>query len=435
MWPFNRKNYSEVNQPQLNALLKALFQYNTHEGNANVMSDNPTAYLDQGYSGNSDVYSIINRQVRMATQARLALYTKDKAGKWEEVTDHELSKFTRKANPTMDIYTFIEGHIIFKQSIGNSYWYTPRLENGLNKGKTIELWLMPANNVQILGGSSWMNPVGAYDLTTNTTVKFKPEDVYHSKFFNPLFGEYGSLYGQSPLKAAARTVSKQNEAETTELKQFQNQSPPYLLYRDVQSLMGGLTAEQIKEVEDTFKDYAKKHKSGRPMVAPEKYGMLNLGVSPVDLGILQSSQEGRRTLCNIYGLPAGLFNDTTNLSYNNMLEMEKGSWNNCVKPLCDSIGRDLTNCLINPVDEYVKAGLFFAFDYSEVAAMQKDRAAMVAWMKQAYLTPNEIREAVGYDPREEEEMNEPWIGMGESPLSELTTEVAPLEIPNKGDYR
>jgi HK97 family phage portal protein len=434
MWPFSRKSFDQVNEPLKNAILKALYEYNTHSGIATVMPDDQTAYISQGYSGNTDVYSIINRQCRMATQARLCLY-KIENNKWVEVTDHELSKFTRKANPVMDMNTFIEGHIIYKQSIGNSFWYKPTIESGLNKGKTIELWLMPSNNVEIIGSGDWMNPIKEYDLTTNKTVKFKPTDIYHSKFFNPLFGENGSLYGQSPLKAAARTVSKQNEAELTELKQFQNQSPPYLLYRDVESLMGGLTPEQRGEIEGLFKDYSQKHKSGKPLVLPDKFGMISLGVSPVDLGILNSSQEGRRSLCNIYGLPAGLFNDTTNLSYNNMLQMEQGSWNNCIKPLLDSVGRDLTNCLINDVPEYVKAGLFFAYDYSEVAAMQKDRAQMVTWMRQAYCTPNEIREATGFNPYPDESMNEPWIGMGESPLSELTAPVEPLVIPNKGDYK
>jgi phage portal protein BeeE len=147
--------------------------------------------------------------------------------------------------------------------------------------------------------------------------------------------------------------------------------------------------------------------------------------------------EGRRVLCNIYGMAAGLFNDTTNLSYNNMLEMEKGSWSNCLKPLCDSIGRDLTACLISGVPEYVKAGLFFGYDYSEVAAMQKDRASMVIWMKSAYWTPNEIREATGAKPFNNEAMTEPWVGMGESPLSQVTTppELVTPPVLKNFDYK
>jgi HK97 family phage portal protein len=432
------KSFAEVLNPQKNDLLKAIFQWQIHSGIASPMLDDATSYLTQGYSGNADVFSIINRQLRMASQARLALYTRDKSGKWVEVTDHELNYFTLHANPTMTINEFIDGHIIYKQSIGNSYWYKPTLDAGLNKGKTKELWLMPANNVTILGGSSWMNPIGGYQLDTNTLVDFSKEEVYHSKFFNPLFGQEASLYGQSPLKAAARVVSKQNEAENTELKQFQNQSPPYLLYKDTQDAMSSLTGEQSGQLEDQFKDYNKKYKTGLPIVLRDKFGMLKLGVSPVDLNILNSSMEGRRVLCNIYGMAAGLFNDTTNLSYNNMMEMEKGSWNNCLKPLCDSIARDLTSCLIAGVPEYVKAGLFFGYDYSEVAAMQQDRASMVTWMRQAYWTPNEIREATGAQPFPNEAMNEPWIGMADSPLSQLTTPpelTTPPILPNKGDYR
>jgi len=285
------KSFAEVLNPQKNDLLKAIFQWQIHAGIASPMQDNATSYLTQGYSGNADVFSIINRQLRMASQARLALYTRDKSGKWIEVNDHELNYFTLRANPTMTMSEFLDGHIIYKQSIGNSYWYKPFLDFGMNKGKTKEIWLMPANNVTILGGDSWMNPIGGYQLDTNTLVNFDKNEIYHSKFFNPLFGQDASLYGQSPLKAAARIVSKQNEAENTELKQFQNQSPPYLLYKDTNDIMGGLTRPQADALEADFENYNKKFRSGLPKVLTDKFGMIRLGVSPVDLNILNLSKN------------------------------------------------------------------------------------------------------------------------------------------------
>lgn len=434
IWPFtSKKSFDQVDNPLKNVLLKALYSMQMHSGVAQVMDDNPTAYIKQGYSGNSDVYAIINRIIRMSSQARLALYTSED-GKWVEVTDHELLKFTKIVNPTMKTSDFIQGHLIYKLSIGNSYWYKPIIESGVNKGKTNELWLMPSNQVEILAGQSWMNPVGGYRLRTNSTIEFNSQEVYHAKFFNPLFGEYGSLYGQSPLKAAAETVSKQNQAELTELKQFENQSPPYLLYRDVQdAIMGGLGQSQREEVQDLFKDYNKKYKAGHPLVLPDKFGMIKLGISPADLNILESSQEGRRVLCNIYGIPSELFNDKVASTFNNVNEAKKDAWNNCIKPNLNDLADDLTAFLIAPTI-YANENLFFGFDYSDVGELQADRAIQVQWMRQAYWTPNQILEATGQQPIDNPVMNEPWFGMSESPLSVITAPTEPLPLKDFGDY-
>ena len=391
LWPFSKKSapreiskktWDQLTEPQQNTLLESLYKWQLHAGTATTILDNPTTYLREGYVGNPDVYAIINRIVRMASQATLRLY-KIENGKKVEIVNHELSAFCRNANPTMKMTDFIQAHLIYKLSIGNVYWYKPQLTAGVNKGKTIELWMMPSNNVQILGGDTWMKPVGGYNLIRNVTIKFNPEDIYHSKFFNPMFGDYGNLYGLSPLKAAARTISKQNQAVLTELKQFENQSPPYILYRDTQDpIMGSLSPEQTGQVEAMFKDYGDKHKAGRPIVMPDRFGMLKLGVSPVDLGILESNIEGRRVLCSIYGVQSELFNDKARSTYNNVLEVKKDAWNNCVKPNLDGFAEDLTTFLIDPVAEY--KGHFYEFDYSGISELQTDKGEMVKWMKDAY---------------------------------------------------
>lgn len=433
------KSFADVVNPSQNKLLHAIYQWQVHSGVASPLQDNNDSYLTNGYAGNATVYSIINRIIQMASQARLALYTKDIKGKWIEMNGHELNLFIDTANPTMAMSEFLQGHLIYKLSIGNSYWYKPVLDVGINKGKAKELWLMPSNNVEILGGTNWMNPVGGYQLNTNTLIPFTVEEVYHSKFFNPLFGTEKSLYGQSPLKAAARIVSKQNEAENTELKQFTNQAPPYLLYKDSNDPMGNLTRQQADSLEEDFANYNKKFRTGLPKVLTDKFGMLKLGVSPVDLGILESSQEGRRILCSIYGIQSELLNDKASSTYNNVVEIKKDAWNNCLRPNLDNFAAGLNSFLIRPVPEYAKAGLFFAFDYSTISELQVDLAKNVTWMRQAYWTPNEIRDATGLAPVVNPVMDEPWFSMGESPLSEAAAPPPELVVPpvlkNLGDYK
>lgn len=231
-----------------------------------------------------------------------------------------------------------------------------------------------------------------------------------------------------------------NQAETTELKQFENQSPPYLLYKDSNDQFGsGLTEPQRDEIKDIFKNYAKNVKAGHPEVLPDKFGMHKLGISAVDLGILNSSQEGRRVLCNIYGLQSELFNDKASSTYNNVKEVKKDAWNNCIRPNLKDFASDLTDFLISGVDEYRNAGLFFEFDYSEISELQADYATQIAWMKTAGYTPNEMRESTGAKPLEFEGMNEPWVGMSEQPISQANAplpDLIPMPDPNASkDYK
>ena len=55
-------------------------------------------------------------------------------------------------------------------------------------------------------------------------------------------------------------------------------------------------------------------------------------------------------------------------------------------------------------------------------------------MSKAKYTPNEMREATGAQPFDYELMNEPWIAMGESPLSSMANTVDPLPLKNF-DYK
>jgi len=437
MWPFSkieRKSFEQVNDPMKNDILKALYSWSVSPGTINFIADNLDAYIQQGYNSNDDIYSILNRIDRMSTQARLCLY-KVVNGKWVEVVDHELTKFIRSANPTCTMTEFKQGHLIYKLLLGNSFWYKPTIETGLNKGKTLELWLMPAPEVMIVGGTNWMNPVGGYELITNISVKFKTSDVYHSKFFNPDFGKTGDLYGQSPLKAARQLIAKQNEATLTELKQFTNQSPPYLLFKKTNGdgMFSELTPDQTSQIQAIIDKYTKRKK---PAVMPAEFGKVDLGSSAVDLNIINSTVDGRRRLCNIWQFPAQLMNDAASTTDNNVKEMRKQAWTDCIKPNLDDFANGMTSFLISQVPEYVKQGLFFAYDYSDVPEMQQDIAAKVTWMKQAYWTPNEIREATGATQFANDAMNEPWVGISEQPLSEATAPIVePPALKNLGDYK
>jgi len=402
-------------------LYTALYQYEIHDGTANIMPDDPDQYIEQGYSGNTSVYSIIDRIDKMRKQAYLKLYKKLPNGDKEEVKDHELLTFLERVNKDTFTDDFITAHLVYLLTIGEFFVYKPQLITGPNKGKVPEIFELPSNDIEIIEGSMFQ-PVKGYKVEGNYNVMFEPNEVYHSKLFNPNAKNERSLHGLSPLRAAARTVSKLNQIELTELKQFENQSPPYVLFKEIANTGNGidanpnrLTDPQRAEIIKEIKKSASEKTRGLPLVLKDKMGKLDLGSKLADMTVIESSSAGIIALCAVYGVPPELFGYGQK-TYNNMATARKSAWTDCIMPNLDRVTQTFNACLIYGIPEY--KDLRFEFDYSDVEELQEGIKEKVEWMKQARWTGNEIRIATGKSPNENPLMDEPIIPMGDGFLSD-----------------
>lgn len=402
-------------------LLQAYYQYEIHDGQVNVMADDPDQYIQQGYAGNTSVYSIINRIDNMRKQAYLKLYRKMPDGAKEELFDHELSKFTSMVNSDSFTDDFISAHLVWLLTIGEFFVYKPQIKTGLNKGKVPEIFELPSADIEIIEGTMFQ-PVKGYKIEGNYNVMFEANEVYHSKLFNPNAKDERSLHGLSPLRAAARTVSKLNQIELTQLKQYENQGAPYILFKEIANSQNGidananrLTDQQRSEIIKQIKKSASDNTRGLPLVLKDKMGKLDLGQKLADLEVIESSKDGIIALCSVYGVPPELFGYGQK-TYNNMGTARKSAWTDCIMPNLDRVAQTFNACLIYGVQGY--EDLVFEFDYSDVEELQEGIKEKVEWMVKSRWTGNEIRTATGKAPVENELMDEPIIPMGDSFLSD-----------------
>lgn len=405
-------------------------------GNVLEIQDKADEYIKYGYQGNADVYSIIRRYITMSTQARLTLQQKQADGTSIEITNHELSDYLYMANPNESMDELREAYTIFLLSTGNAFWYTPITTTGANKGKASQVYTLPANDMEIKSAShTLLTPDVTYHLE-GSQIPFSTDEVYHSKYFNPFFFTTPTLYGQSPLQAAALIVSKQNQSERTQANQFENQGPAYMMFRDGEDSWNTMSEPQKIELQKEINGLSKKNKQGAGIVLKDKFNVIKLGISASDLNLLESSREGRRILCNVYGMPSVLFNDNENSSYNNMIEAKKDAWTNGLIPHNNKFANDLTQMLIFKNEEYKKAGYYFSFDYSNISELQDNMTEKVAWMKAARLTTNEIRQEAGFNEIDDSIMNEPIFNQGDILASEMMFDPTLTEpIKNLGDYK
>jgi HK97 family phage portal protein len=405
-----------------NELLRALYQHQIFDGNVNFMADDPTAYLDNGFEGNADVYSIITRILDMSRQASLKLCRKNENDEIEEVTDHPLYQFTIKANPQTPMWDYYDAWGIYLLSTGNSFTYGLGPRSGVNQGRIEEIFILPTGETEIIESGDPFRPIKGYRIEGIWNRIMPAESVFHSKYFNPSFAQDRSLWGLSPLKAASKVLTKQNQAEDTQAKMFENQGPRYMLYKDVGKVtdMGGagsLEEKQQRAIESKIKRSGTVNR-GLPLVLKDKMGIINLGLSPADLKIIESSKDGRRVLCNIYKFPVDLLNDPDGSTYNNKSTARKSAWTDAIIPHQSRFINHLNAMLVKPVEEYVNAGLYFDWDYSNVQELQADMKERVEWMRNASWLRNEIRQATGKDPIDDPIMNSPHISFNEIALGE-----------------
>ena len=410
------------------------------------------------YKNNSEVYAIIKRISKTISTVPFYVYqVKDKKqlkrykamvknastladlAKAElvrvkavaEIADSDLNTLLEKPNEYQSFSEFIENAVGYKLITGNTYIWANRLESG----KVAELVVLPSQYVAIISDGT-INGVEGYSFTLVGWDQLDAKDVIHLKYFNPYFDTNGNqLYGLSPLQAAYRTVQRSNDAKDTSVGMLQNQGPKGILSADESNDFGPEAAGKLKE--DFYNQYGTKTQggivknAGRILIAGAKLNWINMGLSPIDLQLLESEKITLRELCNVYGVNSALFNDPDNKTYNNMKEAKKEMLTQVVLPELVAL-RDAFNRFFSTE---IGQGYYIDFDLTVFPELQEDMKELSAILSQSWwITPNEKRAAMRYDTVEDDVMNEIFIPAGYLPIDELTMLQDPRDARQQGDY-
>ena len=158
-------------------------------------------------------------------------------------------------------------------------------------------------------------------------------------------------------------------------------------------------------------------------------------MSVQDMSILQSIPISRGVIADAYNVPEVLLANSQGRTYSNYQEAMKALWNSAIIPNLDGLLNKLNDWLLPKMGE---EGTMLVADYDDIPALQADKKEMVAWMVQAGLTGDEIREALGYEPTGIENMNIPLVTMGMQRIDEVGFMPTNTEESLKrliGDYR
>ena len=448
---------------KVNTVLPSL-PFNTQvaiqQGIVTWQGQNAQAYVRDGYQSNDIVYSIVKLITDKAKLAPFHVYKivdqtaakrykslmkqPDKIENWNEVRQlhkkafelydgdsrlNELLKYPNEEDTWADL---IEQWCGFKLLTGNSFIYAKMIEGGANDGKPFELYALPAQYMAIIANVEVFPPTRVgYQLYYGKMWSFDTREILHDKYFNPYWTVTGNeLYGQSPLMAAARTLTRSNEAKTASVASFQNGGPAGVLFMNDDRFDPTSGTQQAQALKKSISEKGGASNYNSIAVSGYKVDWKQIGLSPVELNIIESEKWDMKSLCNIYGVPSQLLNDADNKTYNNQIEGEKALTLRCAIPLLDAITDNL-NRKLHTDWGYRGTNVYIGYDIQVFQELEANKAEQVTWLNNAWwISPAQKMEIMGiknpdYIPTEE--MQKLYVPSSLQPIDQFQ----PLEIPTE----
>jgi HK97 family phage portal protein len=244
-------------------------------------------------------------------------------------------------------------------------------------------------------------------------------DIRHIKSFNPL----DDWYGMSPLMAGAYAVDQHNESMQWMQSLLQNGAAPS---GAMELGEGALTDDQFNRLKAEIDEkYTGSTNAGRPMLLEGGLKWTQMGLSPVDVAIIETKYSAARDVSLALGVPPLLLNIPGDSTYSNYKEARLAFYEETVIPLAEYI-RDELNAWLSPLFN----GVTLDIDLDKIPAIaEKRRELWVMADSSSDLTINEKREMKGYDklPAGGDEI------LVSSSMIPLTMAVEPISLPLEQD--
>lgn len=430
---FERKQAQKISQPQTKALNQPLIYPIIGNGGVNWMMDNSVQYINNGYTSNPVIYSIIKQISDKIAAVPFYLYEVDtakqkdfkryksyntsnnlmnieafrcKSSSMKEVDSHPVMNILEQPNPQQGWSDFVKEVVGYKLVTGNSYLYATKPEFGINKSKIINLTVLPAQlmNIVVTNGQ-----VEHYNIIGNSQ-RLEKENILHLKYWNPDFSSGQNVYGMSPLRAGLKVMTLNNEAYKAQADVMANRGAYGML-----SATSAESPEQLEQLKSKFKNA----ETGEIMIVASELNWTQFGQPSDELQILESMDINLRDLCNIYSFPSLLLGNTQDKTYSNYAEASKNMVLNTCVPLLTEL-RDNLNKWILPA--YSKADgkqYFIDFDITVLPELAQNMDSLITQLNNQYwLTPNEKREAVKYGTMKDASMDKIYIPQNLIPIDE-----------------
>lgn len=368
-------------------------------------------YYDQNKS-NFAVYSVINYCAESI--ADTLRYAKIVNKKQDEVTDHwSYNLLLDNPNEFSNTSEFGKAYAVNRLLFGDAYVYMLR-GIGLSEGRIKEMIVAHTQDVSFADFTqyNWMRPKQRYQIPIAGVPRtFEQEEILRVSSYNV----DNSDYGLSPLIPAAILAEKILNGSISEAMMFKNGGTEVILtnkqVNEGRSVVWGST--DLERFNHELND-----KNGKRLkLVNSAMDKIDIGKSPIDLGILNSTDAGLKALMFVYRLPYSLYSGDG--TFNNTREGYKALYTQVGLPYAKEFLDKFTQVC------GFKNGEYWTIDEQLIPQLKEDAANTLTAYDKAYASINERRAVIGLEPLQGEEYDKPLVPM--NMVSGLDTGLEPIE--------
>lgn len=361
-------------------------------------SRNYEGFSREGYSKNVIAYRCISMIAKACSGIEWEVYQKSRSGEPIEIPNSPLMTLINRPNPLQGRSAFFESLMSYFVMTGNTYIESVAPSD---KFPPMELWTMRPDKMRIVPGKEGYPQ--RYEFTANNIIKkweMNPITfqcgVLQMKTFNPL----DEWFGMSPLESAMLSLDQNNQGNRWNLALLQNSATPSGVIKVKTSDVnpsGSLSNEQYEKLRESLaENYQGSRNTGRPMLLEGGLEWQPMGFSPVDMNFIQSKSVSGQDIAIAFGVPGEMLGLGTK-TFANYKEARLSFYEETILPIMDFVQTELNNWLTPRFGE----NIFLEYDKDDIEALTEKRDQKYTSLQNTnWLTINEKREAVGYEPIE-----------------------------------
>lgn len=285
----------------------------------------------EGYTSNSDAYSIVKRIAdNLATI--LPIIKEEKGGLFEITEDPALLKPILEPLHAQSFTDWLFSCGINLLNTGDLFLF-PSVPVGVSV--VTEYRVLESAAVTIKQNLDKQTAAYIYLEGTRQQEKFLPEEIIHIKYADPSIFGIQSKRGLSPLQAGYLTLTADGDTEAAAAVLMKNKGVAGFLTDESESMMDPKDAKALQK--DLQGKIGGAHNFNKIRITSGKYKYVQVGMSPTDLKTIENQVLSLRKMCNLFSVNSAIFNDPANKRFNNNQEANKALFQDAVLPVWNKI--------------------------------------------------------------------------------------------------
>lgn len=319
----------------------------------------------------------------------------------KEIEENPILDLLNKPNAYQTRSQFFEDLLGFYNTLGECFIYADMPLRGINAGKPVALYSLPAHLVEPVYSFDYKNPIKHYDFSFDgKPVSIDPSRILHIKKWNPLYNlNGGGLHSIAPIEVARDLINRGKANQTAQTKAFINGGSAFLISSEAPNdRFEGMNQEQLDLLNDRIKERiqgAENYGTITATNAPVK--VQKVGDSVTDLKLLEADKEDLRKICAIFNVDPILVGLKDGAKYDNQEGAYKALVTQVIMPQHNDIAEGLNNWLVPKFFKESGNKYFLEADSKFYPELQPDTKLIKDVYGSGGFSYNEFRSELGWD--------------------------------------